>query len=206
MKKILVAVVLVVVILVLGVAGLAMTKPTHYRIVRSATVGAPPAAVFEQIDDLHAFPSWSPWQKLDPAMQVSYSGAARGVGAIYEWKGNKDAGEGRMSITESVPADHVTMKLEFLKPFASTAMTTLKLAPEGEGTKVEWAMEGDNDFMGKVMCVFMDMDAMVGKDFVEGLANLDRVTREAAGAAGAAGAASADSSGAAAADTTAATH
>lgn len=199
MKKILLGIVVVVVVLVLGVVAVAMTKPTHYHVVRSATLKADPATVFAKIDDLHAFPSWSPWQKLDPAMQTTYSGAERGVGAVYEWKGNKDAGEGRMSITESVPNEHVAMKLEFLKPFASTATVALKLAPEGEGTKVEWSMDGENDFFGKIMCVFMDMDQMIGKDFSEGLANLDRVSSEAA-AAGAA----ADTTAAPMADTTAA--
>lgn len=203
MKKILVGIVLVVLVLVLGVVAVAMTKPTHYHIVRSATLASAPEHVFPLIDDLHAFPSWSPWQKLDPAMQMTYTGAERGTGAIVEWKGNKDAGEGRMTITESVPNEHIGMKLEFIKPFASTATTGFQLTPEGAGTKVEWSMDGDNDFFSKIMCVFMDMDAMVGKDFVEGLANLDRVSREAA----AAPAASADSTSAPAPDSTAAaTH
>ncbi len=182
MKKILLGLLVVVVVGVLAVLGLAATKPDHYRVTRSATMPAPPAAVYSQIADMHKFPSWSPWQKLDPAMQVKYSGAESGVGAVYEWEGNKDAGAGRMTITEAAPDQKVVMKLEFLKPFASTAMTTLALTPEGEGTKVEWSMEGEYDFMSKVMCVFMDMDKMIGKDFTEGLANLGRVSGEAAAA------------------------
>lgn len=185
MKKILLGIVAVVLVAVLAVLGLAATKPNQYRVVRSASVGAPPAVVFAQIDDFHQFPSWSPWQKLDPAMKTTFSGSERGMGAVYEWKGNKDAGSGRMTITESVPDDHVTMQLEFIEPFPSTAMTTLKLAPEGQGTTVEWSMEGNYDFFSKVMCVFMDMDKMIGKDFLEGLGNLDRVCKEAAAAAAA---------------------
>ncbi|MBI5168378.1 MAG: SRPBCC family protein [Candidatus Eisenbacteria bacterium] len=200
MKKILLGVLALVGVAVLAVLGLAATKPDHYTITRSATLPAPPAAVYAQIADMHRFPSWSPWQKLDPAMRTQFSGAESGVGAVYEWEGNKDAGSGRMTITEAAPDQKVVMKLEFLKPFASTAMTTLALAPEGEGTKVEWSMSGDYDFMSKVMCVFMDMDAMVGKDFTEGLANLGRVSSEAAAAAAAAAEAPA------AADTTAASE
>ena len=85
---------------------------------------------------------------------------------------SQSTGEGRMTITESIPADHVTMKLEFLKPFESTSDTKLKLTPEADGTKVTWSMDGANNFMSKVMSVFMDMDKMVGGDFEEGLANL----------------------------------
>lgn len=200
MKKILLGVLLVVGVAVLGVLGLAATKPNQYVVTRSATMKAAPQFVYAQIEDMHKFPSWSPWQKLDPAMQTKYSGAESGVGAVYEWEGNKDAGSGRMTITEAVPNEKITMKLEFLKPFASTALTALTLAPEGNGTKVEWSMSGDYDFMSKVMCVFMDMDKMIGKDFTEGLANLDRVSGEAA----AASAQAAVDAAAAGADTTAA--
>lgn len=182
MKKILLGLVGVVAAVVIVVLALAATKPNQYVVKRSATLKAAPQFVYAQIEDMHHFPSWSPWQKLDPAMQTKYSGAASGVGSVYEWEGNKDAGSGRMTITEAVPNEKVTMKLEFLKPFASTATTALTLAPEGEGTKVEWSMSGDYDFMSKVMCVFMDMDKMIGKDFTEGLANLDRVSSEAAAA------------------------
>jgi hypothetical protein len=38
-------------------------------------------------------------------------------------------------------------------------------------------MDADNDFMGKLFCLFMDMDAMIGADFERGLENLDRVAR-----------------------------
>lgn len=201
MKKILLGLVGVVAAVVIVVLALAATKPNQYVVKRSATLKAAPQFVYAQIEDMHHFPSWSPWQKLDPAMQTKYSGAASGVGSVYEWEGNKDAGSGRMTITEAVPNEKVTMKLEFLKPFASTASTALTLAPEGDGTKVEWSMSGDYDFMSKVMCVFMDMDKMIGKDFTEGLANLDRVSSEAAASAQAAGdaAAGADTMAAAAA-------
>lgn len=37
------------------------------------------------IGDLHTWESWSPWQELDPAMQQTYSGAERGVGAKMAW-------------------------------------------------------------------------------------------------------------------------
>ena len=36
-------------------------------------------------------------------------------------------------------------------------------------------MDGKNNFMSKLMSVFMDMDKMIGSDFEQGLANLGRV-------------------------------
>ena len=41
-----------------------------------------------------------------------------------------------------------------------------------------WTMDGTNDFFGKAMCLFVDMDAMLGKDFDQGLANLRAVVEK----------------------------
>src|SRR5688572_18237492 len=94
---ILIAVAVVVVGFVIVVA----MQPADFRIERSATVAAPPHAVFEQVNDLHRWTAWSPWEKLDPAMKRTYEGAPAGAGASYSWSGNKQVGEGRMTITDS---------------------------------------------------------------------------------------------------------
>jgi hypothetical protein len=84
-----------------------------------------------------------------------------------------------MTITESVPSERVGLRLEFIKPFASVCQTRFSFAPSPGGTEVTWEMEGTNNFLSKVFAVFMDMDAMIGKDFERGLANLDQVARSA---------------------------
>lgn len=48
------------------------------------------------------------------------------------------------------------------------------LTPSNGGTDVTWSMTGVNPFMMKVMCLFMNMDRMVGKDFEKGLDKLAR--------------------------------
>ena len=154
----------------------ASTRPDTYHVERSAVLAAPPATVHAVLEDLHRFHEWSPWQKLDPAMKVTYEGPATGVGSSLAWAGNHEAGEGRMTITESTPPSSVTEKLEFLKPFPSVCDIRFTMTPEGEGTKVTWTMDGKADMMTKLMSLFASMDAMVGKDFEEGLANLGRVT------------------------------
>jgi len=176
MKKIL----MVLVVLILAAVLFVATRPNEYRVERSATFAAPPAAVFAQIDDFHHWADWSPWEKLDPQMQKSFGGAASGVGAEYHWVGNDKVGEGRMTITESQPNDKVAIKLEFLKPFPSTSVATFTLAPDGPGTRVTWAMDGKHNFMSKAMCVFVSMDKMVGGDFERGLATLGTVAAAAA--------------------------
>ncbi len=144
-----------------------------FTVERSATVGAPPEQVYAAISDFHRWPSWSPWEDLDPDLQRTYSGAEQGVGAVYEWKGNRKAGEGRMEITEAEPSQRVTLALDFLKPFKSSNTTTFTLTPAGGGTKVDWTMVGPKTFFTKIMGIFKSMDAMVGPDFEKGLRQLD---------------------------------
>jgi hypothetical protein len=175
-KKIGLAVLVVLAVLVLFVA----TRPAHFRVERSATIHAPSGVVYPLIADFHNWPKWSPWEKLDPSMKKTFSGAPSGTGAEYAWVGNDKAGEGRMTITESKPAELVSMKLEFIKPFAATNQAAFKLAPTGAGTQVQWSMEGENGFIAKAFSLIMNMDSLVGKDFEQGLANLNTVAQAAA--------------------------
>jgi len=174
-KRILLALVGLALVAVVAILGIAASRPNTYRVERSATLAAPPAAVFALVNDFHRFPDWSPWEKLDPNMARTISDPGTGVGATYQWKGSGEAGEGRMTITESVPDSKVGMKLEFLAPWKSTCGVEFNVQPAAEGTHVQWVMNGDNPFVMRVMTVFMDMDAAIGKDFEEGLANLGRV-------------------------------
>jgi hypothetical protein len=47
--------------------------------------------------------------------------------------------------------------------------------PEGAGTQVTWAMQGNKPFIGKLMGLFMDCEKICGDDFEKGLANLAKV-------------------------------
>ncbi len=107
-----------------------------------------------------------------------YEGPTEGVGAIYAWVGNGNAGEGQMEITESVPDEKITMKLDFTKPFEAHNMVEFSLTPNAEATQVTWAMYGPVTFLPKIMHVIFDMDEMVGGQFEEGLQNLKTIAEE----------------------------
>ena len=159
-------------ILIVGIHAFAATKPDTFRVERTATINAPAETVFALVNDFRQWDTWSPWEKLDPNMKKTHSGSPSGVGAVYAWEGNSDAGAGQMEITESVPPSSVTIDLDFTAPFESSSVTEFTLVPVGDATTVTWSMHGRNQFLGKLMSVFISMDAMVGKDFEEGLANL----------------------------------
>jgi uncharacterized protein YndB with AHSA1/START domain len=147
-------------------------QPAQYRVARSATVAAPAQAVFAQVNDFHKWEAWNPWGKIDPAMKHSYEGAPAGTGAVYSWVGNKEVGEGRMTLTESRPSDLIRIKMEFFKPFAGNSIAEFTFKPEGNQTAVTWSMSGDNNFMAKAIHLFMNMDKMIGGQFEKGLAQI----------------------------------
>ena len=145
---------LILAVLVLALLAYASTRPDAFRIERSIRIAAPIVQVAEQIDDFHQWGRWSPWERIDPTMTRTFSGAAAGVGAIYEWDSKGKAGAGRMEITEmraGAERSVIAIRLEFFKPW----------------------------FMSKLMGVFMDFDKMVGKDFEAGLAALKRNAEQA---------------------------
>jgi Polyketide cyclase / dehydrase and lipid transport len=161
---------------VIVVVAIAIAKqPKDFRIERSATLAAPADAVFAQVNDFHNWRAWSPWERLDPALKRSYDGPAAGTGARYAWVGNKNVGEGRMTILDSRPGELVRIKLEFFKPFAARNTAEFRFQPAGRGTAVTWSMSGHNNFMSRAMCLFMNMDRMVGGQFEQGLSNLKGV-------------------------------
>ncbi|MBD9574400.1 SRPBCC family protein [Pseudomonas sp. BGr12] len=163
---------LVVVVAVVVVLVLAANRPGTFRVERSARIQAPPEKVQGYIEDFHLWAQWSPFEKLDPAMQRSFSGADKGRGAVYAWEGNGKAGAGRMEILESDPGSRVTIALDFFKPFKASNTAEFTLVPRDGGTEVTWAMFGPVPFVAKIMHLFFDVDSMVGKDFEAGLANL----------------------------------
>jgi uncharacterized protein YndB with AHSA1/START domain len=148
----------------------AATRPDDFEVRRETDISAPSSKVFPMINDFGQWPKWSPWEKMDVTMQKTMSGTATGKGSIYQWKGNKKVGEGRMEILDSTPSSSVKIDLQFIAPFKAHNQTLFTLTPKDKGTRVTWSMSGKKIFMMKLMGLFMDMDKMVGKDFEAGLA------------------------------------
>lgn len=169
---------IVVAVCVISLLAYAATKPDTFHVQRSASINAPPEKVFSIIDNFSQWPSWSPWEKIDPAMKKTLSGTANGKGAVSEWDGNSEVGTGRIEITESTPSSKITMKLDMLKPFEAHNIVEFTLASNGGATNVTWAMHGPSPYVAKVMSLFMDCDKMVGKQFEEGLANLKTIAEK----------------------------
>jgi hypothetical protein len=165
-------------IAIVGVAGiatmlvLAATRPSSFRIARATRIQAPPDEIFALINDFRRRSAWSPFEKLDPAMKRTLSGAPAGKNAVYEWEGNAKAGKGRMEITDTADLSRVRIQLDFLKPFEAHNTAEFTLDAQGDATTVTWVMYGPTPYVAKIIHLFVSMERMVGKDFETGLANL----------------------------------
>ena len=177
-KKVLISLAVLFVCLIVGLFAAISLQPNTFFVQRSATMAAPPAEVFAQVNDLQAWDAWTPWKKLDPMPKTTISTPSAGKGATFTWAGNDEIGEGKLTILQSKPDELVGVEQAFIKPFVGKALMAFTFAPEGGGTKVTWKMDGTNDFFGKAMCLFMDMDATLGKAFDEGLANMKAVVEK----------------------------
>ncbi|AMJ62523.1 SRPBCC family protein [Bosea sp. PAMC 26642] len=151
---------------------LAAMRPDSFSVQRATTINAPAERIFPLIADFRQWGAWSPWEKKDPNLTRSFSGAQSGVGARYAWAGDKNVGEGGMEIVEATVPSRIGLKLDFLKPFEAHNDVVFALVPQGTATTVTWTMTGPTPFFFKIVHVVMNMDKMVGGDFENGLAAL----------------------------------
>ena len=91
------------------------TRPADFRVSRSLTTAAPPAAIFPHVNELKKWEPWSPWMKLDPNARSTFEGPESGKGAAMSWAGNNQVGEGKMTITESKPSELIRFTLRFVR-------------------------------------------------------------------------------------------
>lgn len=152
--------------IILGLVG-----PRHSHIERETVIAAPGKVVWDHVNTLRKEDEWSPFRDMDPGMQVTFEGTDGEVGSKSSWEGGK-SGKGVQEIASVDLGKRVEVDLHFIEPFEGSAKGTIGLEPLGDSTKVTWAYDGENGFVARIMCVFKDMDAMMGPVFANGLAKL----------------------------------
>lgn len=153
----------------------AATRPATFAVARHLDIAATPAQLHPLIADLHQFNTWNPYNRKDPNMQGQYSGPDSGPGAVYDFKGNKDVGSGRITVTGSAP-ELINMKLDMFEPMEGHNEVEFKLAPQSpQTTRVTWAMHGPSPYIARLVGIVLNMDKMIGQDFEAGLLNLKAV-------------------------------
>ena len=160
---------LVALIVLLALIGLFLPSAAHVE--RSVSIAAPPAAVYDIVDDLRRFNEWSPWFEKDPKARYSFSGPERGVGSRLEWSSDHSSvGTGSQEIVESVPDQRVRTHLDFGSQGSGESVLTI--APEAAGTKLTWGFDTDlgNNILRRYFG--LAMDSIVGAEYEHGLGKL----------------------------------
>jgi len=161
-----------------GILAVAATRSDTFRVQRSASIDAAADRIYPLINDLHRFNTWNPFERKDPNLKRSYSGAGSGKGALYAFDGNGNVGKGTIEIIDSAAPSKVTMTLHMLQPFETRNTVDFILQPKGDTTEVTWAMHGPVPYFAKIMHLFIDMDRMVGGEFEAGLASLKAIAEK----------------------------
>lgn len=155
--------------IVAALAAIVALQPSEFRVERTVVIAAPSEAVFTQINDLRKWQAWSPWAQRDPAAKATFEGPESGTGAVFNWSGNDEVGEGRMTIVESVANEGVKATVDFVRPFTGRSTTEFDLTPAVDHTAVTWIMSGELDFIGKAISLIMNPNAKLAVEMDKGL-------------------------------------
>ncbi len=164
---------LIMVVLFVLVLVVAVILPSQAHVQRDMWMKAPVEKVFPHINSLKAMKKWSPWAKIDPDTQYVFDGPEQGVGSRMTWNsGDAAVGGGEQTIIKSEHNARVEMALVFGDQ--GDAISILSLTPEADGTRVTWELVVDFgwDLSGRYVGLFMD--GMIGRSYVEGLADLKK--------------------------------
>ncbi|MGI9230369.1 MAG: SRPBCC family protein [Methylocystis sp.] len=163
--------------LLAAIAVFVVVQPERFIVKRSAVINAQPKKVFSLINDLKNWKDWSPWAESDATAQISYSKNTVGRDAQIQWSDSKKAGTGSMTLIESIPHKEIRFNLDLLHPFKSNNEVIFSLSPAensgGAKTVVVWSITGRDTFVSKFFNLLISRDKMIGKQFEEGLANLN---------------------------------
>ncbi|NBV41813.1 transcriptional regulator [bacterium] len=163
---------LTVIVLIALFLGYIAMQPSHYVISRSVSINAPVSDIFPLINNPKQMNSWNPWVAMEPTTPMTYSGPESGVNARADWTDGKQLGTGSATIVESVAESKVVTRVEFTKPQAMLQYSEITLIASNNQTKATWTVSGNNGFVPRLFCFFMNMEKMVGGTMEKGLQTL----------------------------------
>ncbi len=163
-------------ILIIGIAIYVAVQPNTYDFSRSRVIKAPASMLYNKVNDYKNWKEFSPWIEQEPNATLTYDNKTKGIDGGYSWSG-KILGEGNMKTTGITPNKSIAQDINFIKPFEGGAKINWSFEPSPDGTKVTWAMNGEQDFMTKAFTAFMGtIEKTTGPQFERGLIKLDSVT------------------------------
>jgi hypothetical protein len=162
--------------ILLCLVGLAL--PGTYRVERSIEIAAPMIKVYPHVYNPKDWARWGVWNRRDPGMSMTYSGAPAGVGAKWAWK-SKSEGDGNMEITKAEFDKRIDYILR-IDGVDGRFDGHFLFAPNGGKVKVTWVGEGDMGMNPIGRWFALLMDKMLGPDFEGSLNNLKELAEKGA--------------------------
>lgn len=149
----------------------------EYSVKRDIIINKPKSEVYDYVKYLKNQDNFSVWARRDPNMKKEYRGEDAKVGFVSAWDSQSDeVGKGEQEIKAIKEGEKIDYELRFLKPFEATEHAYFAFEEAGENaTKVTWGFDGKMDYPMNAMLLLMDMEAMLGKDFEDGLATLKTI-------------------------------
>lgn len=176
--KIVKKILLVIIVIILIPLFIAIFVKKDFAVERQIVINKPKQEVFDYIKFLKNQDNYGTWNMKDPGMKKEHKGTDGTVGFVTAWESNNDeVGKGEQEIVNISEGNKIESKLRFYMPFGkieNDAYMVTESASENQ-TTVKWGVKGRTPYPFNITSLFMDMDAMVGKDFDEGLSNLKTV-------------------------------
>ncbi len=171
----------ILILAIVGILGLllliAAFLPSEYRVERSVVIAAEPDVVFDYVADFQNWSAWSPWEHMDPEVNITITDPSSGVGAVMSWDG-AIMGQGNLTFTEVRRPEEVRSTLVFTDPFEMSSTDVWKFEKFDGGTKLSWSDEGTLSWPIE-RWLGLTLDGQLGPDFELGLANIKRVVESA---------------------------
>jgi len=176
-KKILIAIVVLIILAIAAIAVLSYVAPTEIKVQREVTINKPKSDVFAYAKMLKNQNEWGPWFKKEPTMKQEFRGTDGTPGFVVYWKGEgSETGEGEQEIKRIIEGTSIETELRFKQPFESVAQVYLTTQAIGETqTTVRWGFNSAMPRPLNIMCLIIDMDAALGKDFQDGLDSMKQI-------------------------------
>ena len=171
--RILIRILALFVLFIVLVVAAGFLLPARFEASRSTVIATAPDKIWPLLEDPRAWKRWTVWNRRDPAMEIQYSGAARGAGAIWSWR-SRSEGDGRMSFVKAEPPHELTYQLEF-SDSGPASYGELRLEAEGNSTRVIWSMSGEAGWNPLARWFGVFANRAIGPDFEAGLANLKQL-------------------------------
>ncbi|MEL6437718.1 MAG: SRPBCC family protein [Cyanobacteria bacterium J06621_8] len=154
--------------------------PGQVHVERKIRINAQPQQIYPLISNFKQWERWSPWADIDPNAEFSVVGWGRKQ-TIYWSSDDPRVGQGSQAFVSLDRPKHIETYLDL--GAQGTANVSFDLTPSDDATEVTWAFDTDVragvPIYLKPLSTYLGftLDSMIGKDYEQGLNNLQELLR-----------------------------